>query len=299
MNLNHLRHLIALAEHQSFRKAADALFLTQPALSRSIQALERELKVKLIDRVGKRNTLTAYGQQVVDSAKRIIFEAAELQRGVMLLREGTLGAVSIGFGPTPAAVLMVPLLTYMASHRPKIQINVSRGSVSLLTQALRSEAVDVIAIDLRALTDFKDLLIEPLAPLRGGFICRAGHPLLSREAVDLAMLRQYPVASTPLSDEISRNLATELGAEAHPSRLMTINCEDISGLLDVVEATNTIFFGIFASARARIAAGKLQIIEVLPPVERTGQYALVSLAGRSESPTLKLFRDFVHVHFHD
>jgi DNA-binding transcriptional LysR family regulator len=299
MNLNHLRYLIALAEHQSFRKAAEALFLTQPALSRSIQALERELNVKLIDRVGKRNTLTAYGQQVVDSAKRIIFEAAELQRGVMLLREGTLGAVSIGFGPTPAAVLMVPLLTHMASHHPKVQVNVSRGSVSLLARALRSEAVDVIAIDLRALTDFEDLLIDPLTPLRGGFVCRAGHPLLAQEPIDLAMLRQYPVASTPLSDEISRNLATELGAEAHPSRLMTINSEDISGLLDVVEATDTIFFGIFASGRARIAAGRLQIIEVRPHVERMGQYALVSLAGRSESPALKLFRDFVHVHFHD
>ena len=75
MNLNHLRHLIALAEHQSFRKAADALCLTQPALSRSIQALEHELDVKLIDRDGKRNTLTAYGQQVVSRARHIVFES--------------------------------------------------------------------------------------------------------------------------------------------------------------------------------------------------------------------------------
>ena len=43
MNLNQLRHLIALAEHHSFSKAAEALFLTQPALSRSIQALEQDL----------------------------------------------------------------------------------------------------------------------------------------------------------------------------------------------------------------------------------------------------------------
>ena len=59
MNLAQLRHLIAIAEHQSFRKAADALCLTQPALSRSLQALEDELQVMLVDRVGRRNTLTA------------------------------------------------------------------------------------------------------------------------------------------------------------------------------------------------------------------------------------------------
>jgi DNA-binding transcriptional LysR family regulator len=299
MNLNHLRHLIALAEHQSFRKGADALCLTQPALSRSIQALEQELGVKLIDRDGKRNALTAYGEQVLASARRIIFEANELQRGVTLLKEGELGAISVGFGPTPAAILMAPFLIRMATFNPKVQVNVSRGSVSLLTQALRNETVDIIAIDLRALAAFEDLQIEPLAPLAGGFICRAGHPLLAEARIDLAMLRQYPVVSTPLSDEIARNLATELGAEAHPSRMMTINSEDIKVMLDVVEATDAIFFGMYATAKARIAAGAMQVLEVQPHIERLGRYALVTMAGRSESPPLELFRSFVHAHFHD
>jgi DNA-binding transcriptional LysR family regulator len=299
MNLNHLRHLLALAEHQSFRKGADALCLTQPALSRSIQALEESLNVKLIDRDGRSNKLTAYGEQVAASARRIIFEANELQRGVMLLKDGALGSISIGFGPTPAAILMAPFLIQMATHHPQVRVDVSRGSVSLLTQALRKETVDIIAIDLRALTAFEDFRIEPLTPLAGGFICRAGHPLLLQQQIDLTMLRQYPVMSTPLSDEISRNLATELGAEAHPSRMMTINSEDINGLLDVVEATDAIFFGMYKTAKARIAAGKLQVIEVQPAIARHGRYALVSMAGRSECPPLELFRGFVHLNFHD
>lgn len=299
MNLNHLRHLVALAEHQSFRKAADVLCLTQPAISRSIQALEEELDVKLIDRDGKRNTLTAYGQQVVASAKRIIFETNELQRGVTLLKEGALGAISIGFGPTPAAMLMAPFLAQIATFTPRVQVNVCRGSVGLLTQALRNETIDIIAIDLRALTAFKDLLIEPLTPVRGGFICRAGHPLMAHADVKLANLLKYPVVSTPLSDEISRNLAIELGAEAHPSRMMTISSEDISSLLDVVEATDAVFFGIFATAKSRIAAGKLRVLEVQPHTQRMGQYALVTRAGRSESPPLDLFRQYAHAHFHE
>jgi DNA-binding transcriptional LysR family regulator len=178
-------------------------------------------------------------------------------------------------------------------------VHVSRGSVSLLTQALRNETVDIIAIDLRALTAFEDFLIEPLPPLAGGFICRAGHPLLLQPQIDLTMLRQYPVMSPPLSDEISRNLAIELGAEAHPSRMMTINSEDINVMLDVVEATDAIFFGMFGTAKAKIAPGKLQVIEVQPNVARLGRYALVSMAGRSESPPMELFRGFVHVNFHD
>jgi DNA-binding transcriptional LysR family regulator len=297
MNLSQLRHLIALADHRSFRKAADALRLTQPALSRSLQALEEELGVKLVDRIGKRNTLTAYGEQVVDSARRVMFEAAELRRGVTLLREGRIGSIAIGLGPTPAAILMVPFLRQMATSHPGVQVKIARGSVDVLVQSLRNETVDVIAVDRRALVPAEDLQIEPLAPLRGGFICRSGHPLLELPRIDLAAVRQYPVASTPLSDEIARLLVAELGVDAHPSRMVTINCEDINSLLDIVESTDAIFFGIFASARARIAAGTLREIRLEPHAELHGLYAMVSLARRSESPALRFFREFTHANF--
>lgn len=292
MNLNHLRHLIALAEHQSFRKAADALCLTQPALSRSIQALEHELDVKLIDRDGKRNTLTAYGQQVVSRARHIVFEARELQRGITLLKDGELGTIGIGFGPTPASILMTPFLIQMANHHPRIQVKLARGSVPLLTQSLHDETVDVIVVDLRALSAAEDLRIEALPALRGGFLCRSQHPLRALARIDLAALRQYPVASMPLSDEIAQDLVTQLGTAARPAQLMSINSEDVNSLLDVVEATDAVFFGIFASARARISAGQLREIKVQPHFERAGRYALVTLARRSDSPAMTLFRKF-------
>lgn len=299
MDLHHLRYLLALAEHQSFRKAADALCITQPALSRSLQALEQDLGVQLIDRAGNQNRLTAYGNQVVLSARRVLSETSELRRSVAQLKAGSLGTISIGFGPTPAAILMTPFLRRMAAHYPSVQVNVSGGSVDLLTRALHRETVDIIAIDLRALNATTALRVEPLAPLRGGFLCRAGHPLLDQLPVDLAMLRQYPVTSTPLSAEITRNLVIELGADAHPERLITISSEDIHGLLDIVEATEAIFFGMFRCARSRIEEGRMQELQVTPHVERLGRYALVSLADRGALPVVDIFRQFVHDHFRE
>lgn len=299
MNLTHLRHLLALAEHHSFRKAAEALCLTQPALSRSLQALEQELGVRLIDRVGKRNALTAYGQQVVIHARRMLGEAAELRSSIERLRSGELGQLHVGLGPTPASILMTPFLRHMASRYPRVQVKIARGSVPLLLQALHDEAVDVIAIDYRALSASDELQIERLPSLRGGFLCRCGHPLLALETVTLPALRAYPVASMPLSDEIARNLMLELGQEAHPRQLMTIDCEDVAGLLEVVEGSDAVLFGIFASARAALQAGRLQELRITPHSERFGQYALVRLAGRSESPAVGLFRTFVAAHFHD
>ena len=299
MELHHLRYLLALAEHQSFRKAADALCLTQPALSRSLQALEKDLGVTLIDREGRRNALTAYGKQVVHGARRILSETAELRRSVALVLEGSLGTIRVGFGPTPAAILMTPFLGRMAALHPRVQVNVSRGSVDMLTQALRSETVDIIAVDLRALAVAADLRINPLAPLRGGFLCRAGHPLLDQPAITLSMLRQYPVMSTPLSSEIARDMVLGLGPEADPERLMTINSEDIHSLLDIVETTEAIFFGIFRCAKTRIEEGRIREMHVQPHAERVGRYALVSLAGRSELPAVGFLRDFAHAVFQE
>ena len=71
MNLQQLEHLLALAETGSFSRASEKVHLTQPALSRSIQMLEQELGMPLIDRIGKRNELTPFGAMVLARARRI------------------------------------------------------------------------------------------------------------------------------------------------------------------------------------------------------------------------------------
>ena len=69
MTLVQLRHLISLAQTGSFSQSAAALFLTQPALSRSIRALEDELGQPLFDRIGRRSELTPCGRDAVEGAR--------------------------------------------------------------------------------------------------------------------------------------------------------------------------------------------------------------------------------------
>ena len=76
MNIRHLEHLLAVAETGSFSRAAERAHITQSALSRSIQALEEDLGGLLVDRIGKRNELTALGQDVVARARSVVRGAA-------------------------------------------------------------------------------------------------------------------------------------------------------------------------------------------------------------------------------
>jgi len=98
MTLVQLRHLIALAESGSFSRSAEAMFLTQPALSRSIRALEDEMGQALFDRIGRRSDLTPFGREVLERARQVVFEVDELAARGQEMREGRAGRLRVGLG---------------------------------------------------------------------------------------------------------------------------------------------------------------------------------------------------------
>src|SRR5471032_2323132 len=137
MTLVQLRHMISLAQSGSFTRSAEAQFLTQPALSRSIRALEDVLGHPLFDRVGRRAVLTPFGAEVLQRARHLVFEADELSASGRETLAGRAGTVRIGMGSGPGAMLMTPLLKTMATQHPTIHIEIARGHTDLLTRALR------------------------------------------------------------------------------------------------------------------------------------------------------------------
>lgn len=293
MNIRHLEHFLAVAETGSFSRAADQLFLTQSALSRSIQALEAEVDGRLIDRVGKLNELTPLGRQVMVRARRIVLEASELRRGAELMREASAGVLRVGLGSGPAAILMTPLLAHMAQHHPQVRVRVVRSPTEQQLAQLRARQLDALVVDMRVLPADEDLDVEPVAEMRGGWMARAGHPLAARRSVSLAALRQYPVASVPLSNEVARLLVQQYGPGANPAQIATLECNDIDSLLDVVERTDAVLLGVLATARPRLQAGTVVQLPVRPAMQATARFAYVTLAGRTEAPVMQLLRQFV------
>ena len=293
MNLRQLAHLTALAEQGSFSRAAECLHLTQSALSRSLQTLEDELGARLIDRAGKRSTLTPLGEAVLARARRITLEAAEIQRSAELLRQGEAGNIRVGLGSGPGALLMTPPLTHVAAHYPQVRVAIARGSTELQVAQLRQRELDALVVDARRISYASDLVIEPLTELRGGFVSRAGHPLAQLASVSFAQLMAYPVATTPLSDEVARMLVAHYGPGADPARMAALVCEDVGSLLDAVAETDAVFLGVIAAARSGIEAGRLAELRMAPPLAGGARFAYVRLAGRTEAPVMQVLRRFV------
>lgn len=293
MTLVQLRHLLALARCKSFSQAAEQCFLTQPALSRSIRALEDELGNQLFDRVGRRLELTAFGGEILTRARALIDEAQDLKDSGRQMRAGQAGRIRVGMGSGPGAMLMDPLLLQMATKYPRVKTEISRGGTDLLLQALRQRNLDALVVDVRSVTPSPDLQISLLREMRGAFLCRPGHPLARRRKVKFEELRAYPMASTPLSDEVARILTERYGPSAHPTECMTLRCEELHSLIEVTRRTDAVLLAIRASAPDLVE------IQIDPAFAGGARFGLVSLKGRSAVPVLKVVHELIEDLLHD
>ncbi|MCE2915076.1 MAG: LysR substrate-binding domain-containing protein [Rubrivivax sp.] len=285
MTLVQLKHFISLAQTGSFSKSAAAVHLTQPALSRSIRALEDELGERLFDRIGRVSELTPYGRQALERARDLVLAEDELRGSARLSAEGQEGVLRIGMGSGPGAMLMTPLLRRMALERPRLKVTIARASTDLLVQALRDRALDALVVDARSLKPAPDLSTQWLQEMTGAFMVRRGHPLARRaEAIRFDDLLQYPIAATPLSDEVARALVDRYGPRAHPEVCVTLRCDEIPSLVDVARASDAVVLAI------RAAAPDLIELKMRPALATAARFGLVTLGRRSAPPTLDLVR---------
>ena len=288
MTLVQLRHLIALADHGSFSKAAQAVHLSQPALSRSIRALEDELALPLLDRVGRRVELTAHGTETLQRARQLVFDADELRQRARRVKDHASGTLRIGMGSGPGAMLMLALLQKACSDHRQLRLEITRGRTDLLVQSLRAKALDGLVVDARSLKPAPDLRAEFVYDMRGAFMVRRGHPLARRRSsLTFEALRAYPIASTPLSDEVARLLVERYGPEAHPEACVTLRCDELSSLVELARTSDAVLLAV------RAAAPDLVELTLTPALDATARFGLVTLARRTEAPALEIVRSLM------
>jgi len=209
-----------------------------------------------------------------------------------LLQGGGRSAISVGLGSGPAALLLVPLLK-LAAQTPLMHVSATQGPVELMVQQLRSRQLDAMVVDMRRVVPSTDLNIESLAELRAGFVVRAGHPLASKKKVCLAEIVNFPVASTPLSDEVTRLLIDQYGQQANPAEMVSLRSDDVMSLISTVTQTDAVFLGVMAAASEGLESQRLVEIDLKPKLIANARFAFVTLAGRTEAPAMAHFRQFV------
>jgi DNA-binding transcriptional LysR family regulator len=285
MTLVQLRHFVVLANEGSFVQASVMLFLTQPALTRSIHALEEELGGALFDRLGRRISLTPFGDEVLARAKQLVSDADALKMTGQALHAGLIGQLRVGLSSAPGALLSTPLMLHMAEHHPQLQVHISRGRTVVLLNALREQLLDAAIVDIRDMRPSAELRVSLAFEMSAGFLVRPNHPLAQRGSpVTIEEVMAYPVASTPLSDEVARILIARYGPQANPDDMVTLRCDETMSIVDVARRSNVIVLTVDT------AAVDLIRLDVSPRLDATARFGLVTLAKRQEAPALRILR---------
>jgi DNA-binding transcriptional LysR family regulator len=127
MNFRHARTFVTVAEVGTVSKAATRLRIAQPALSRQISAFERELGLKLFDRVGSRLVLTGEGEQLLADCRVLLNYASALGERAQLLRRGDTGVLKVAASPQIIEGVLADFLHEYAGHYPNVQVRVTEA----------------------------------------------------------------------------------------------------------------------------------------------------------------------------
>ena len=151
MELTQLRYVLQLASTSNFSKAADRLYITQPALSQQINVLEEELGLKLFRRTTRKVTLTETGEEFVRGAREVLDRVGELQRTMALRRREVGGTLSVGLLSTLSHLNITEYISSFHKVYPNIHIDLQVAWSSELINRVLDRELDAAITNIHIL----------------------------------------------------------------------------------------------------------------------------------------------------
>jgi len=196
MKLQQLRYLREVVRRGlNVSEAAEALYTSQPGISKQIRLLEDELGVQILVRHGKRVVdLTEPGRIIVDIADRMLQDAESLKAvGREFGKEDT-GALSIATTPTQARYALPAVVQRFIQRHPRVRLNLHEGSPDQIVELVAAGGVD-IGIITESHPTFENLVMLPCYQWNRAVITPPDHPLLAERQLTLEAIAKHPIVT--------------------------------------------------------------------------------------------------------
>jgi DNA-binding transcriptional LysR family regulator len=297
LDLRLIHQAQALAQHGSFSRAADALDIAQPTLSRSIRQLEDGLGLRLFSRHRFGVEPTDFGNVFLQQAAMVVAQVADLEREAALAKGLQAGELSVGFGPYAAEALVPDCLRRFASAYPAVRVRIQVDALDVLARALRARTADVVVGEGTFLeSDEACEIIARLPPLRAYLMARAGHPLASLSSVSMSDAFDYPfvqISRLPpraLRPILAMRRAPKPGSRPPP--FPAIECPTVPLGVSAIVESNALMVATLGMVRRELESRR--VVPIVHESWMQSDWAIARLRRRTLGPAATAFVGELH-----
>lgn len=277
LEMRHLFHAVALSEHRNFARAAVSLNLSQPALTRSIQAFEGQLGVRLFDRKRKGVEPTEAGHLLLKRARGLIAQAEDLERETGAVSRGIIGETKVAAGPYVAKMLLGSVVGALLREQTGASFRLVVDSWTESARLLREREVDLAVCDVSEI-DESVFEVLPLASHQAYCVVREGHPL-SPKTRRFSEVRRWPLGVTAIPPRVLGHLNSPRIEDSQPT---AVHCEDLEILKEIVTVSDVVMFLPLCLVAEEIRRRTLRVLPLEIPWLKT-QFGVIKLKGRTLS----------------
>lgn len=283
-----LRHLVAAARTGSFSRAAQELHISQPALSRSIAALEEQFSIRIFDRTSQGADLTNLGKLVVREADKLLKDVRLFEHNLDLYARGEAGKVGFGMWPLIGSLVLPDLCTHFIATRPHLIMTASAKPANALLKDLYNDEIELFFCGHGQFEMTADLEVEEIGQLRLTVLVRREHPLAGQAAVRRRDLLGHPkLCAVELS---------QIPAELMGSGVLV--CDSVDTLRHAALHTDSIWFAPPQLAERELREGSLKSLSVIDTSPHTLiKLCMVRLRGAEITPAARDIAAYVRQYF--
>jgi DNA-binding transcriptional LysR family regulator len=292
MDLHQIEIFCTLVKLRSFSKTAEALYLTQPTVSGHIKNLETELGIKLLDRLGRRVIPTEEGEVLFRHGQQLLALRDEMQQELGEVSGKVTGTLKIGGSTIPGAYILPSLIGTFRMRHPSISIQLIIADTAKVAEAVLNGDLSLGVIGAR----IADPRLESHAFSKDELvvIVPSGHPWARRKNIPVEALKGVPFILREEGSGTRRIMEDRL--EKAGLLLSDLTSVAIMGSSDAVRQAVKAGLGVsILSIRAvqdDIESGRLAAVR-LRGVELDRSFSVILLKGKSRSPLVRTFLDFL------
>src|SRR6266699_933588 len=259
MNLHQLRIFCSVVEHGSHTKAAGALFMTQPAVTLQVRALERSLQVKLLERVDQHILVTEAGQALYQCAIPMLNAEAEAERVLTELKGAARGRLVIAANTTGGMYIIPPRLSSYKEQHPESELLLQIDATDRLIERARQGVID-LGFACGTINQ-PELTVETIGTDSLTLILSPHHPLASHPALTLEQVAALPFI-VPESISRTRQLIEQTFRERGYALKIVMHFQGTESVKKAVESNLGAAIVSRAVVEREVAAGALRAMPI-------------------------------------